>query len=27
VPFLGLRAAGELARALRREAAAVSFRW
>jgi len=27
VPFLGLREAGQLARALRREAAAVSFRW
>ena len=27
LPFLGLREAGELARALRREAAGVSFRW
>jgi putative membrane protein len=27
VPFLGLREAGQLARTLRREAAAVSFRW
>lgn len=27
VPFLGLREAGELVRRLRREAAAVSFRW